>query len=278
MSNNGGRRTECAVDLSMRSFALKVYGILSGQLGIDPIRFFRSIKGLPYFLSDWFTFKKNYTGRITLSPFLHDRFLEGGATKSEYFWQDLLVAQWIFNNNPSKHVDVGSRIDGFVAHVASFRQLEVIDIRPMSNVIPGVTFSQGDLMKELPLEKYQTGDGYCDSLSCLHSIEHFGLGRYGDDIDVLGHEKGLKNLASLLRVGGVFYLSTPIGVERVEFNANRVFDPRKIIDLAEKYQLLLQSLVVIENGKSISVSMDSASLDMLATKKYSLGIFTFKRV
>ena len=25
--------------------------------------------------------------------------------------------------------------------------------------------------------------GYCDSLSCLHALEHFGLGRYGDAVD-----------------------------------------------------------------------------------------------
>lgn len=264
--------------MSMRSFAIKIYMILSGQLGIDPIRFVRSIKGLPYFLSDWLTFRRNYHGRLTLSPFLHDRFQEGGATKSEYFWQDLLVAQWIFRDKPIKHVDVGSRIDGFVAHVASFRQLEVIDIRPVNKVIPGVKFSQGDMMKELPFSKNQRWEGYCDSLSCLHTIEHFGLGRYGDDIDVLGHEKGLKNLASFLRVGGVLYLSTPIGLDRVEFNANRVFDPRTIINLAEKYKLLIQSLVVIEDGKSRSVSIDSSSLAVLAEKKYTLGIFIFKRV
>ena len=262
----------------MRSLAIKIYMILSGQLGIDPIRFVRSLKGLPYFLSDWFAFRKNYTGRLTLSPFLHDRFLENGVTKSEYFWQDLLVAQWIFKNNPVKHVDVGSRIDGFVAHVASFRQLEVIDIRPISKTIPGVTFIQHDFMKEAQLSKNQKGKGYCDSLSCLHTIEHFGLGRYGDDIDVFGHERGLKNLASLLKVGGVFYLSTPIGLERVEFNANRVFDPRTIISLAEKYKLLLRSLVVLEGGEFINVSIDRLSLNVLAKKKYSLGIFIFKRV
>jgi hypothetical protein len=36
-----------------------------------------------------------------------------------------------------------------------------------------------------------TPDGYCDSLSCLHALEHFGLGRYGDPIDPRGHEKGI---------------------------------------------------------------------------------------
>ncbi len=262
----------------MRSLVKKIYGILSGQLGIDPIRFIRSIRGLPYYLSDWFVFRKKYIGRLTFSPFLHDRFLEGGDVKSEYFCQDLLVAQWIFKDNPVKHVDVGSRIDGFVAHVASFRKLEVIDIRPISAVVPGVVFIQGDVMKESSLSKNHIEEGYCDSLSCLHAIEHFGLGRYGDDIDVLGHEKGLKNLASLLKIGGTLYLSTPIGLERVEFNANRVFDPRRIIYLAEKYKLLLQSLVVIEDGESRKVAIDDSNLAILAEKNYSLGLFTFKRV
>lgn len=278
MFNNGGRRTECAVCVSMRSFAVKIHGILSGQLGIDPIRFVRSIRGLPYFLSDWFAFRRNYSGRLTLSPFLHDRFLEGGVTKSEYFWQDLLVAQWIFKDNPVKHVDVGSRIDGFVAHVASFREIEVIDIRPVSTDIPGVKFRQGDMMEESALSIETKGTGYCDSLSCLHTLEHFGLGRYGDDVDVFGYEKGIKNLSALLKVGGILYLSTPIGLERVEFNANRVFDPKTIIDAADKNRLSLQSLLVVENGQAKSVLIDPEELGKLALKKYSLGIFIFERI
>ena len=56
-----------------------------------------------------------------------------------------------------------------------------------------------------------------------HTIEHFGLGRYGDDIDPLGHLKGLEQLKRMVKPGGRFYLSTPIGPERVEFNAHRIF-------------------------------------------------------
>ena len=33
--------------------------------------------------------------------------------------------------NLKRHVDIGSRLDGFVAHVASFREIEVLDIRPL---------------------------------------------------------------------------------------------------------------------------------------------------
>lgn len=49
-------------------------------------------------------------------------------------------------------------------------------------------------------------------------------------------------MARLLKKGGIFYLSVPIGMDRVEFNANRVFDPRLIVNLAVKNSLFLSGL------------------------------------
>jgi hypothetical protein len=173
-------------------------------------------------------------------------------------------------------VDVGSRVDGFVAHVASFRDVEVFDVRPISSQIPGIVFKQADLMRSDSLPTSQ--GGYCDSLSCLHAIEHFGLGRYGDPIDPVGHERGIANMALLLQPGGMFYLSTPIGRERVEFNANRVFDPRSIIRLAESHGLVLHQLTLI--GSSGVVREEQASpetLQALAGETYNLGIFVFAK-
>jgi hypothetical protein len=262
----------------MKSLVIKLHWILSSQFGIDLLRLFRSIRGLPSFLYDWWRYRRLYTGRLHFTPCLHDRYEEGGITKSEYFWQDLLVSRWIHKANPLKHVDVGSRIDGFVAHVASFREIEVIDVRPITTLIPGVTFFQADLMKESPMIGGLDGKGYCDSLSCLHAIEHFGLGRYGDKIDTYGHEKGIANIASLLKPGGVLYLSTPIGIERVEFNANRVFSPSTIIDIAKRNNLVLESLVTIATGKINEVTLDVDTLNRLSEERYNLGIFTFKHL
>ena len=142
-----------------------------------------------------------------------------------YFHQDLTVARWIRDAAPSRHVDVGSRIDGFVGNLAVFRPVEVIDIRPQQARIDGVTFHRLDLMKPLS----EAWIGSADSLSCLHTIEHFGLGRYGDPLDPLGHLKGLQQLKQIVRPGGVIYLSTPIGIERLEFNAHRVFAPSTLL-------------------------------------------------
>lgn len=240
---------------------IKIHWLLSSQFGLDPQRFLRSLRGLPIYLRDWVTFRKGYAGNMQLMPCLHDRYEEGGATKSEYFWQDLLVARAIHEAKPIKHVDVGSRVDGFVAHVASFREIEVFDVRPITSRVQGIVFKQADLMNPDSVRSYVGEDGYCDSLSCLHAIEHFGLGRYGDPIDPHGYEQGIANLALLLKPGGVLYLSTPIGQARVEFNANWVFDPRSIVLCAEAAGMTLQKLIVITaaNGPQ-EAAIDTATL------------------
>ena len=259
----------------LKKSLIKLHWIFSSQFGFDPRLLFSSLRGLPRFVRDWWHFRKGHSGRLSFMPCLHDRYEEGGTTKSEYFWQDLLVARWVFDAKPLRHVDIGSRVDGFVAHVASFRDIEVFDVRPISTQIPGVVFKQADLMRSDSLPNLGEG-GYCDSLSCLHAIEHFGLGRYGDPIDPIGHERGITNMALLLQSGGIFYLATPIGQERVEFNAMRVFNPINLIQLVEAQGLVLQQLTVIGSGGLVREVLSSPEeLRALAEVSYSLGIFKF---
>lgn len=198
---------------------------LSALFGVDPLKTIRSIKGTAFYFRDVRTWRaQESAGRDEFPmgkyyPCLADRFAEGGSTKGHYFHQDLLVARRIYRNNPHVHVDVGSRIDGFVAHVASFRAVEVLEFRPVTATIPNMRFMQADLMTPI---KSSLVD-YCDSLSCLHALEHFGLGRYGEPINRDGHRSGLNNLYRILKPGGKFYFSVPIGPQRTEFNAHRVF-------------------------------------------------------
>jgi SAM-dependent methyltransferase len=249
----------------------KIYWLLCVQFGFDVRRLVRSLRGLPRYLVHWFRFRREYTGRLDLLPCLFDWYEEGGATKNEYFWQDLYIARKIHIADPEKHVDIGSRIDGFVAHVASFREIEVFDIRPVTSEISGVVFRQNDMMN--PTESFVD---YCDSLSCLHALEHFGLGRYGDPIDPHGYAVGLGNMAKILKPGGVFYLSVPIGQERVEFNAHRIFNPLFLVQLAAVNGLVLSEFAWVGTSRGLThASNPEQDMTELSKLRYALGIFSF---
>ncbi|HTL87751.1 MAG TPA: hypothetical protein VL856_21400, partial [Acidimicrobiia bacterium] len=98
-------------------------------------------------------------------PCLFDRDANAGEARGDYFHQDLLVARMINDAKPVRHVDVGSRVDGFVAHVAAFRTIEVVDIRPLSTSAEGIVFRQRDITA-----RDASWDECCDSLSCLHAL------------------------------------------------------------------------------------------------------------
>ncbi|MBP6007196.1 MAG: DUF268 domain-containing protein [Rhodoferax sp.] len=255
----------------MKNLIRKVHWILSAQLGIDLRRLFLAVTGIPRYLYAWLQFRKSYSGRLDFLPCLGDWYEEGGTTQTEYFLQDLHIARKIHAAQPVKHVDIGSRIDGFVAHLASFREVEVFDIRPVNAKIEGVVFRQADLMS--PTEALH---GCCDSLSCLHALEHFGLGRYGDPINPQGYEDGLRNMVKLLTSQGVFYLSVPVGQPRVEFNAHRVFDPAELVKFAFDLGLTLKALAWVGEDRKLHQSAQFESdLQTLGQLNYSLGIFTF---
>jgi SAM-dependent methyltransferase len=227
------------------------------------------------FVRDYARLRREAKGSQSLFPFgkfypcLDDKALESGTASGHYFHQDLLVANKIFLNNPDKHVDIGSRIDGFVAHVASFRKIEVFDVRSLEKNIPNITFKQADLMSsDLNLRNY------CDSVSSLHAIEHFGLGRYGDAIDYYGHLKGLDNIYKMLKEGGKFYFSVPIGRQRIEFNAHRVFSVRYLIELlCGKYRIDSFSYVDDKGDLFQDAALKPQDIENNYSCNYGCGIF-----
>ncbi|MDA3925099.1 MAG: DUF268 domain-containing protein [Kiritimatiellae bacterium] len=258
----------------MRKIGFIIYNLLV-LFGIDPLKTYRSIKGIPCYIRNYRALKKQ-TGSSVSFPFstpypcLGDRFEESGSATGHYFHQDLMIANRIYINNPEKHVDVGSRIDGFVAHVASFRSLEVLDIRPLSNEIKNIEFMQADLMKPVSDDLV----GYCDSLSCLHAIEHFGLGRYGDMVDYDGYLAGFANLCRILKKGGKLYFSVPIGPQRIEFDAHRVFSISFLLNLFEgKYQVDYFSFVDDAGDLHENIPLKESDIEDNFGCTYGCGIF-----
>lgn len=249
--------------------------------GFYPRRIKRSFNALPWYRLTRKEFRKQT--ELSAVPFpleknfpcLCDKNEDGGNASGHYFHQDLLVAGEIFRAQPVRHVDIGSRIDGFVAHVASFRQIEVIDIRSLDNTLPNIEFVQADMMN-LISEKLKN---YSDSVSSLHAVEHFGLGRYGDPIDAEGHLKGLNNMYDMLKPGGTFYFSVPIGPQRVEFNAHRVFSIRYLLDyFAGKYTLTSFSFIDDKGDIHRHIALDEEEIGNNCGCRYGCGIFILKKI
>lgn len=248
-------------------------------IGISPAVAYGNVRGMGWYVKDYFRLKKQLEGNSyfkisKMFPILRDKHDASGIISGHYFHQDLLVAQKIFKNNPERHIDVGSRTDGFVAHVASFRKIEVIDIRPLDSKINNISFLQADFMKsdEVPLE-------ITDSISCLHAIEHFGLGRYNDPIDANGHLKGLDSIYRVLKANGKFYFSTPIGPQRIEFNAHRVFSIRYLLSLfKEKYVVDSFSYVDDKGSLHQNVDLNDSSVENNFNCVYGCGIFELTKI
>jgi hypothetical protein len=212
--------------------------------GFHPRIFFRSLVGTPSFLSDLYKYRAMNTSTafrlnlLDMFVILSDRKDNAGIASGHYFHQDLWAARKIFERHPAQHIDIGSRLDGFVAHLLVFMPVTVIDIRRLESNLTDLSFLQDDATKLSRME-----DNSVDSISTLHAAEHFGLGRYSDPIDPMACFKFMGALQRVLAPGGRLYFSVPIGRERVEFNAHRVFAPKTVLDSFSSLRLVSFSFV-----------------------------------
>ena len=194
-----------------------------------------------------------------------------GQASGHYFHQDLSVAQDIHKRKPNRHVDIGGRFDGFVAHVASFREIDVFDVRDIDVELKNVNFIQRNLLE---LEESEI----TDSISCLHSIEHIGLGRYGDPIDPDGHLKAFLILNKLLKPEGLLYISFPIAQHsQVIFNKHRIFEPSEILNWETGINKLnLLNFDYVDDSGNFHPNAKITDAQELRLK-YGCGIYTFRK-
>lgn len=183
-------------------------------------------------------------------PVVYDRFEMAGKIDGHYFFQDIFMAKEIFKCAPKDHFDIGSRLDGFITHLLSFREnVTMIDIRPLPFEVMGLTFLQSDATNLSEIESSTV-----ESISSLHAIEHFGLGRYGDPVDPAAWEKVLYAMQRVTKTGGRLYISVPIGRKNVLcFNAHRVFEIHTIPRHLDKCKLV--KFAYIKEGKIIEVDL-----------------------
>jgi SAM-dependent methyltransferase len=254
--------------------ALRILHTFAGVYGFDPRRTVRALIGTPRYVRALLAFvmeSRRHGRRLDIGALLpvvgesrHD-----GSGIGHYFHADLWAARCVLERRPAFHVDVGSRLDGFVAHLLASGQLVThVDWRPLGHRIAGLTTLCADgarLSETLPA-------GSVSSLSSLHAAEHFGLGRYGDPIDPGACDAAMREMARVLAPGGRLYFAVPVGRERVEFNAHRVLDP---VHVATSFPgLELRAFAAVDDA---GVLVTSAAPADFRGADYACGLYEFER-
>lgn len=259
------------------------------SLGIDPLKAIHTIRGYPtYFynllkLKSTIRHKNSKTTPNSVKKFgniypITDEFsTTAGTASGQYFHQDLLVANYIYRCKPRVHLDIGSRIDGFIAHLLSFEQETILgDVRPIEIQNPNISFIRLDMTEKLD----KSFIGKYESVSCLHAIEHMGLGRYGDPVNAWGHYLALHNLTQLLKVKGKLYLSHPTGKKsRIEYNAHRVISLGECREMFAKNGLKVTKFAYVDDSKNLIKIKNNDYIDYQSSYglEYGCAIWTLEK-
>jgi hypothetical protein len=148
-------------------------------------------------------------------------------------------------------------------------EVTVLDVRESTANIPGLKFLVGNAQ-----EPMSNLEGQFESVSSLHSIEHFGLGRYGDPLDIVGHLKGITNISKCVQLHGYLYVSFPVGRPRVEFNAQRIIHPKWAEEVLENFELEECLIIPWVGEPRITSSTTSVDIDV----EGQAVLYRFKRV
>jgi len=186
-----------------------------------------------------------------------------------YVYHTAWAARRIVEKRPVQHVDISSFLY-FSSLLSATVPVKFYDYRPAQMVLSGLETSKADLCKlHFPTNSI-------NSLSCMHTIEHVGLGRYGDPIDPAGDLKAIEELKRVLAPGGSLYFVVPVGKPRVCFNAHRVYSYQQIEKSMHPLKLTEFSLIpdVLQDGVGI---IEHASPDLVQEQNYGCGLFIYTK-
>ena len=225
-----------------------------------------AVPGYLRLVLDWRRFL-DAGGRARLADFypcLYDRVGET-PVDHHYVYQAGWAFKRILAHAPRQHVDIGSDVR-FIAMLSQAVPLTFVDIRPPRIELPGLDCKAGTVLA-LPYP-----DDHLESVSCLHVIEHIGLGRYGDPLDPKGSAKAAQELARVLAPGGRLYVSAPVGRERVCFNAHRVFRARSLMQLFPA--LALREFSWVNDAGAVLLDSRPETAD---AAEYGCGLYVFEK-
>jgi SAM-dependent methyltransferase len=184
---------------------------------------------------------------------------------AHYVYHTAWAARRLLAHPVAEHVDIGSD-HRFTTIASAFQPMRFLDWRPAPIALDNLQCGHGNLLAlDLP-------DRSLGSLSCMHVVEHIGLGRYGDPLDFHGADRAMAELQRVLAPGGLLYFVVPVGQPTIVFHAHRIFRASDIVAAFGELELLEFSLV-LDDGRFV----ERVTPALADTQRYGCGCFLFRR-
>lgn len=241
---------------SLKKTRLNIFDLLTF---IAEFNHFRSLnrqlnRDLSINVSDWY-------------PCINDK-TSSTNIDSHYIYHTAWASRILAKNKPKYHVDISSYIY-FSTIISSFIPVRFYDYRPANLILSDLTSEPVDLLN-LPFD-----NNSIQSLSCMHVVEHIGLGRYGDIIDPEGDLRAIRELKRVLAIDGFLLFVVPIGIPKVMFNAHRIYSYEQIISYFTDFQLEEFALIP-DNGEEVGL-IYSPEICLVNKQIYGCGCFYFRK-
>lgn len=227
-------------------------------------------------------FRKEFREFVALSKNIDSRFsvrwedrlpclnekTTGTLFDRHYVYHPAWAARIIRQISPAEHVDISSTLH-FCTMLSAFVPVRFYDYRPADLQLSNLVSEHADLT-DLPFES-----GSILSLSCMHTVEHIGLGRYGDPLDPDGDLKAMNELKRVLAPGGSLLFVVPIGKPKILFNGHRIYSYKQIVGYF--LDLELAQFALIPDDANAGGLLENASQEMADTQSYGCGCFWFRK-
>lgn len=242
----------------MRNIARKIRGVWRECKFVIEFLAFRQIARGGRFLVKW---QDRY-------PCLDDKTKTTGFDR-HYLYHPAWAARVLAETKPAEHIDISSTL-GFATMLSAFIPVRFYDFRPADVRLSNLNSVAGNIV-DLPFENNSV-----PSMSCMHVVEHIGLGRYGDPMDPDGDLKAISELTRVLAIDGNLLFVVPVGKPKIMFNAHRIYSYEQVLEYFTGLKLV--SFALISERQEDGGLNFEATGDDVAAQEYGCGCFWFKKI
>lgn len=226
-----------------------------------------------FIIQDYITFKNACSQQSssmslrTIFPQIRDKTKTTGFDR-HYVYHTAWASRVLQETKPISHTDISSSLY-FAALNSAWLPIHFYDYRPADIKLNNLISGSADL-HNLPFK-----DKSIMSLSCMHTIEHIGLGRYGEPINPEGDKIAINELKRVLAPKGNLLIVVPVGIPLIAFNAHRIYSYSDVINLCIDTEFYLHEFALIQEKTGPLIR--NADPDLVKKESYACGCFWFKR-